>query len=354
MNRIFGLDLLRAISIFLVLIQHQGWSLLGLSGPFQIGSFGVEIFFVLSGFLIGTIIIRDLSKDNSFPSIRKFWVRRWFRILPLYYLVLLFKFICIDHSVGYNLLYYIFFLQNNFYGIRFLSVSWSLVIEEWFYLFSPIFLFLAIRLLQKPKSVLAAILFFLLFENIIRFIYVYHGNVPFAGVNSSFPFRFDSLFLGVLLAHTKFYSPSFYGKLQSKYMMLAGLLLISGYLCYISVHSIPNNQIDMLLFPRTLGFLFLSFGITLIIPFFDGIKSISQSNWAIRSFYLFITYTSVLTYSIYLIHIFVSAYYGNQYHLFLEIPLLQFLWRTAITYLFAFLVYKYFEKPVLDLRERFS
>jgi peptidoglycan/LPS O-acetylase OafA/YrhL len=267
---------------------------------------------------------------------------------------LLFKFICIDHSLGYNILYYVFFLQNNFYGISFLSVSWSLVIEEWFYLFSPIFLFLAIKFFQSPKGVFNSVLLFLLFENIIRFIYVYHGHIPFAGVNSSFPFRFDSLFLGVLLAHIKFHSPSIYLKLQSIYIMQLGLLIIFGYLWYLSMHSNPEHQIDTIFFPRTLGFFFLSFGITLIIPFFDGIKSIPQSNWALRSFYLFITYTSILTYSIYLIHMFVSSYFGNHYHLFLEIPLLQFAWRTAITYLFAFVIYKYFEKPALDLRDRFS
>src|ERR1035437_3385980 len=107
----------------------------------EIGSIGVEIFFVLSGFLIGGILFREIDKGNSFvKTLINFWIRRWFRILPLYYAVLLFKFIAIDHSIGWNILYYFAFLQNNFYGINYFSVSWSLVVEEWFYLFAPLFL----------------------------------------------------------------------------------------------------------------------------------------------------------------------------------------------------------------------
>ena len=51
---------------------------------------GVEIFFVISGFLIGKIIYRIIQKDDfSFNDVREFWKRRWFRTLPNYYLVLL-------------------------------------------------------------------------------------------------------------------------------------------------------------------------------------------------------------------------------------------------------------------------
>ncbi len=139
MKRNFGLDLLRAISIWLVLAQHGGINITGLT-PLKIGSIGVEIFFVLSGFLIGGILLRDIDKNLSLKqTLINFWTRRWFRILPLYYIILLFKFIVVDHSIGKNILYYVLFLQNNFYGIDFLPVSWSLVIEEWFYLLSQFF-----------------------------------------------------------------------------------------------------------------------------------------------------------------------------------------------------------------------
>ncbi|HXC06133.1 MAG TPA: acyltransferase family protein, partial [Bacteroidia bacterium] len=87
-----------------MLLQHTGITLFGLTGQVQIGSIGVDIFFVLSGFLIGSILLRDLSTENSLRSIRKFLIRRWFRILPVYYLCLFFKFCFIDHSIGANIL----------------------------------------------------------------------------------------------------------------------------------------------------------------------------------------------------------------------------------------------------------
>ncbi len=203
MTRNFGLDILRAFSIWLVLLQHAGINIRGLA-PLKIGGIGVEIFFVLSGFLIGGILFREIDKGNSFvQTLKSFWIRRWMRILPLYYAVLLFKFTFIDHTIGFNILYYIFFLQNNFYGIQYLEVSWSLVIEEWFYLFTPIFLLVTTTLFKSDKKVFISMICIVICVIVLRTFYVFNGNVPYEGVNGNFPFRFDSLFLGVILAFIK-------------------------------------------------------------------------------------------------------------------------------------------------------
>ena len=115
-NRILGLDIIRASAIILVLIGHLGQ--VGFLGNsyfcYLMGYYGVELFFVLSGFLIGQILIKEFSKGITWKSIRQFWIKRWLRTLPLYYLVLILR-IIIDHDM--HSLHFIFlqcfFISNS-------------------------------------------------------------------------------------------------------------------------------------------------------------------------------------------------------------------------------------------------
>jgi len=346
MKRNFGLDLVRAISIWMVLFQHAGLNIPGLKA-LKIGGIGVEIFFVISGFLIGGIIFKEIDKkQNLLPTLRHFWVRRWFRILPLYYLVLLFKFLIIDDSIGWNILYYFFFLQNNFYGISFLDVSWSLVIEEWFYLFSPIYLYIISKLSKTNIQVVSSIILFILLIIGLRTVYVINNNIPYAGVNSNFIFRFDSLFIGVLLSYLKYKKMSTFEFLKKGFIFILGSILFLGYIYYFWTISTPVYLVDSLLFPRTLGFFFLPFTIGLMIPYITNIQFDSTKNKLNYTFFQFITWTSILTYAIYLTHPFI---YGAilKNHSFTNTFIALF-----FTYLISWLVYTYFEKPILKYRDK--
>src|SRR5204863_1727576 len=108
-GRVFGLDLLRAAAImmvvcahgFVVLYPHFGEPL----GFFGHGGFyGVELFFVLSGFLIGQILIRAAGALGRAANVASFYVRRWFRTLPLFFLFLIanvvFERLFRAHAVG--------------------------------------------------------------------------------------------------------------------------------------------------------------------------------------------------------------------------------------------------------------
>src|ERR1700730_16180708 len=92
-DRVFGLDLLRAAAIMSVICAH-GFvvlypHLVGVLGIFGHGGFyGVELFFVLSGFLIGQILIRQGPALDRAANVAVFYVRRWFRTLPLFFLFL--------------------------------------------------------------------------------------------------------------------------------------------------------------------------------------------------------------------------------------------------------------------------
>ena len=217
-TRVFGLDLIRSISIWMVLLYHQGYNIPNLK-IMGLGGFGVEIFFVLSGFLIGQILIKQLEKENTFKSIINFWIRRWFRILPLYYFILFIRYI-LDPNIGLNLLYYVFFLQNNFYGISFFEVSWSLVIEEWFYLIAPFVLFAINHFTPKSdKTKLMLIMIFLLLVNVGRYFY-FQKVGQYGAISAQFVFRMDSLFLGVALAFIKLKYQSIYVFLKRKSIFL--------------------------------------------------------------------------------------------------------------------------------------
>lgn len=348
MKRNFGLDVLRSISIWMVLLQHLGADVPGLS-PLRIGGVGVEIFFVLSGFLIGGILFKEISKGNSLiVTLKSFWLRRWFRILPLYYAALLFKFVFIDSSIGSNIIYYIFFLQNNFYGIKFMSVSWSLVIEEWFYLFAPLFLYFVIRILKT--NVITAILFFIAFVIITRTAYVYYNNVPFVGVNGNFPFRFDSLFLGVLLSYINMNRIELFNKLATIKIFLVGLILFFGYLIVFRYFSSTLNAIDEHYFFRTVGFFVLAFSIMLIVPFFSKINFIND-NPTKKFIYSFFTTTSIITYAMYLSHPFINSLLSAHFSQLL--PITKIIVSLSSTYLVSWIIYTYFERPILNLRDKF-
>ena len=144
----FGLDLLRAAAVLMVVSSHAGmlgarW--FGVEDPPELavsGFFGVEAFFVLSGFLIGRIILATVAADPRGPVLRTFLIRRWARTLPLYYLLVavLFVFWPPGGPAGRTLPYFLTLTQNLAWKTRefWFPVTWSLAVEEWFYLLFPL------------------------------------------------------------------------------------------------------------------------------------------------------------------------------------------------------------------------
>src|SRR5581483_83034 len=153
--RNFGLDLVRAGATMLVFVSHFGGFgsyLLGGAPPSWInipGFFGVEAFFVLSGYLIGGLLLEIAETDPTPRSWLIFMIRRWMRTLPAYFAVLLAIYYLVpdQHLLRGFLLPYASLTQNLAWPIQggpWFAVSWSLTIEEWFYLlFSAAFLLCA-------------------------------------------------------------------------------------------------------------------------------------------------------------------------------------------------------------------
>lgn len=183
-KRFGSLDGLRALSIFAVIWHHTAPK--SVNPIFAvIGTYGVTLFFAISGFLITTLLIRENVKNGKI-DLKAFYMRRALRIFPLYYLILLLyivivllfeKDLLIANAFFHNLIYFATYTSNLFVpldGRVIFYFSWSLAAEEQFYIIWPSLLILAATRLN------AAVLLFSLIG--ISLVGVYADNRFFAAV----------------------------------------------------------------------------------------------------------------------------------------------------------------------------
>lgn len=215
--RIAGPDLVRTVAILDVLICHDGilfsswWHH---SLPFHLavlGFYGVMLFFVLSGFLIGTIMLDLLERGTSLKGWGIFLLRRWLRTLPAYYFWLFALLIPLAYFGPYGvpwdearhaLPWFLTLTQNlgwpmvsNWYG-----VTWSLCVEEWFYIAFPALLLTLLACRIKPATAFGTTLaaFFIV---PLCWRLSLPTNVNWDEVTSKIvPCRFDSIAWGIAAA----------------------------------------------------------------------------------------------------------------------------------------------------------
>lgn len=198
-----ALDGLRGVAILLVLVYHN----FGFIGQFYFGWLGVDLFFVLSGFLITDILMNTLGQPHF---LRNFYMRRVLRIFPLYYLCLVF-FLLIYPSLftvpdfSYykeNQAWLWTYLQNWLYifksddSVNILHHLWSLAVEEQFYLLWP----LTILLVKQPKRLIVLLAFALLAVIALRYIVWEYKVENFAYFNLYTFSRIDGICIGSMLA----------------------------------------------------------------------------------------------------------------------------------------------------------
>jgi peptidoglycan/LPS O-acetylase OafA/YrhL len=159
MKRSASLDFLRGGAAFAVAIPHY----LTANGPFQpfteaFAIAGVEVFFVLSGFVLAPQIV-DWVVDKPWRNLGVFLVRRWMRTIPPYLVALIVIAALTGNLMTADFARYLFYVENLFSSanhVDFYPVAWSLAVEEWFYvLFAPA-LFLVARLLGRRDRRLEA------------------------------------------------------------------------------------------------------------------------------------------------------------------------------------------------------
>ena len=318
---------------------------------------GVGIFFVLSGFLIGRILINQLMKYQLNKNfLLDFWIRRWFRTLPNYLLILLLLTLVtiINGSFLFdNVIKYFFFLQNFNSDIgEFFFESWSLAIEEWFYLILPISILLMFVVTNNTKiSLLLAMLAILIFCNYFR-ISVFNLNDFSGNYAHSVLGRLDSIVYGVLGAYVSI----FYNKIWTiykKHFLIVGLflLIISRFMVNTVVYSVLIETTHT------------SVTILFLLPYFSQLYGCK--NVFVRNFVIFV---SIISYSIYLLNIQVSDFLSSGINWDWVVDYLQQLFNInsglwtlllfmnyvlffVLTILISTLLYKYYEVPMTNLRD---
>ena len=168
------------------------------------GPFGVELFFVLSGFLIGGLLLDIVERGPTVENLAVFLCRRWLRTLPLYFiwLAVLFVFRPPATLLAWHLIHYATLTQNLLHGMPpgdFFAVSWSLTVEEWFYLLFAAAAVACVAATRRPWAIWLPTLLFLTVPMILRW-RVGDSVDMLRGLEEVVVFKLDSIALGVLLA----------------------------------------------------------------------------------------------------------------------------------------------------------
>jgi peptidoglycan/LPS O-acetylase OafA/YrhL len=364
-----ALDGVRGIAVLLVMIHH--WTFL--AGPSLIDTFighvarhswiGVEVFFALSGFLITGILVDAKGKPHFF---RNFYARRTLRIFPLYYAFLT-LFLVIAPQFGAwraattqladppSQLWYWTYLSNfmlaqrGWYSI--LDVTWSLAIEEQFYVVWPMVVWLLSR-----KGLFRACLGILGFSILARLVTAQLGG-SYLAVYLVTPCRIDGLALGALLALL-----ARDGRLPALKRPLLTVAAL-GALCFVALSTFAIlTDTDVRQIPFTQPFLYTAIacagGGLVVLGALTAVPG-SPASWLSGRFFLML---GKYSYSMYLFHRPVEKIIIRLFD-FREAPTLGgsgLLWQLvfygvclALTLGIAVISWNAFEKQILKLKDRF-
>lgn len=356
-NRYPALHGLRCLGFLVILVGHVRPHYFQSIGKLW---FAMDIFFVLSGYLIGLILLQQQASDKS--SIGQFYVRRSFRIVPLYFVVLTFATLWLPvdpvarSEVWREYLYLTNIVRTPDTFVMFWG--WSLAVEEHFYLVVP----LLTMLLAKIKRPVMAVSFLAAIwlscyglrlsilgqsgidydQTLMRTYYATYG-------------RYDELIAGILIAYLSFHFPSRIASLASRRWVRVALPA-TGIVCFALCTRLPSK---IPVFDAA-AFSIASIGVAAILLWVNNVPTLVSRLLSHRVF----LYLATLTYGSYLVHLYVLRYavrpalaWVAQHGLVLErfgTWLAEIGATFALSLSVAYLMHVLIEKPLLILRDRFD
>ena len=331
---------------------------------------GVSIFFVLSGFLIGGIFIKLLKrthpKEINLKFLMNFLMRRWLRTLPNYYLVLtiiilffLVNNLPISHYSMYK--YFLFFQNFSTPHPTFFPEAWSLAVEEWFYIIIPSLVIITYHLYsqEKIKNSLLTISFIVILSCMLLRFFKFQN----IGITDDFDLnykkivilRLDSIIYGIIMAYLFFIKKELMRRWKN-YFAILGLLILTSLHLYITKENPSPFFIANLSLPLE------SISTMLLLPYFYFLR-VKNSI-----FKKIVVHISVISYSMYLFNyslikygIIKSINWRALYRIIESFPsahiiidFLQYILFWVITIVISTLVYNFYEKPMLNFRDKIT
>ncbi|QWP77875.1 acyltransferase [Lysobacter sp. K5869] len=352
MSRLPGLDLLRAIAIVWVMFFHAQGA--GLGSPWspmsQFGWMGVDLFFALSGYLIGWQLLRPLSQGRL-PDFKDFYLRRALRVLPAFWAVLALYLLWPAFrerpglEQGWQFFTFTLNLLIDYEHNKAFSHAWSLCVEEHFYLLFPL---LAIALTRRPAlwkgagATLALVL-----AGIALRAWVWNDlddNANHWVERIYYPtwMRLDGLLFGVALAALRAYRPRGWDAMmrRSGWLALAGVAVLAL--------AIFLSQQRLGFVASVFGFPVVSLAMALLVA-----AGASEQRWTGHLRVPGAAWLAAASFSLYLIHKGAFALMAGAYGEVLETrPLLAFFAYAGAALAGGAALHYLIERPFLRWRER--
>ena len=347
-RRKVGLDYLRAAAILCVLVAHTCGS-----RPIEaVGFVGVEVFFVLSGYLIGGILLDAFDAHGgtiTWPLVRRFWVRRWLRTMPAYFLFLpVYALTEPDLLPVRRLPLYATFTQNLAWPMGlFFGVSWSLTIEEWFYLLLPLLTLAGAWAAGRLRPALAAVVVGMFVVPVLLRLTLGPGHPFDDGVRKVVVFRLDTMMWGVGLAALERHRPATFHHLARPVYAALGVAALTPLSLWVWVHFRQDFH-----FPATFTGMAVLTAVSpaaaLLVPFCASLPSTRST------LNRYATLISAWSYAIYLCHVpvirMLGRFFGDER---LATPAVVVI-AWVVVFGVAAAVHYGFERPVLRWRDRLT
>ena len=348
------LDILRCVAVFSVMILHGNiWPFFG-----NIGWVGVDLFFVLSGFLISGLLFSEYRTRNSI-SIRRFFIRRGLKIYPAFYLFLFLtatflRIVFRTVSPATHYLHEVFFVQNYWHGVW--DHTWTLAVEEHFYILLPVLLVLLVRFSSNRQDPFRALPWTFVVVAVLCISFragsLYLGIPDYHTAYTASHDRMDSLFFGALLGYLYHFRPHILNNCVNSTRKRIFIAVFSTVLLSTSCF-VPRDSRFFSAFGYT--WLYLGFGGVLILSL--NVQGIFRGKIA-RCLEIVGTaaaYVGMYSYSIYLWHGPAAAWFPGLVRLVLHVS--QGPNERFVTYMIGGLAIgitmsKIIEYPILRLRDR--